>query len=305
VTWCYNDDYCGWAPLPPGVFYSDTVGLVYNGAAAGVADDFGLGADSFVFVSLNYFGDPHPFQHRLNRDQARRVYGQTPILNQFERRGQGYVNRGIDPASITRVTHTAIQPVTVPAAGRLNGRLTPGGPAARAGAAVNPGRPQVPGGPNATLPRTSPAVANSPQTVTVTGNRYNENVPGPGTGRNQAPLNNGHAPERASAPAPAQNQWNAPAATPRLTPPVTVNRPSYPEPRPEARPEAQRPEPLRPAVPMPENRPVEPANPVARMERVTPPPAPAAAQPPAQSQTQNQTQNAAQPPAAKSGKNGN
>jgi hypothetical protein len=179
VVWSYNDAYCGWAPLPPGAVYSDTLGLIYGGAAVDMGFDFGLSPDSFVFVSLNYFGNPHPFQHRLNRDQARQVYRQTPIINQFERRGQGFVNRGIDPASIVRVTHTTIQPVMLQAASRVNGRFTPGGPAARAGAAVAPNRPQAPGGPSAANLRNDPAVMNNPQTATVT----REQWAGPGAFR--------------------------------------------------------------------------------------------------------------------------
>jgi len=294
VVWSYNDAYCGWAPLPPGAVYSDTLGLIYGGAAVDMGFDFGLSPDSFVFVSLNYFGNPHPFQHRLNRDQARQVYRQTPIINQFERRGQGFVNRGIDPASIVRVTHTTIQPVMLQAASRVNGRFTPGGPAARAGAAVAPNRPQAPGGPSAANLRNDPAVMNNPQTATVIGNRYNQNIPGPGAGRSQAPVNNGQGQERFAPTASVPNNLNVPVQSPRTAPPVAVNRPYYPEPAP-------RPEPQRPAMPLPENRPVERQYPVERVERPAAPPAPAAAQAPAQGSAQGQ----AQTPAAKSNKNGN
>ena len=301
VVWCYDNDYCGWAPLPPGAVYSDTVGLIYNGAVVDMGFDFGLSADSFVFVGLNYFGDAHPFQHRLNRDQARQVYRQTPIINQFQRRGQGFVNRGIDPASITRVTHTAIQTVTIQAPNRVNGRFTPGGPAAATGAAAYSSRSPAPGAQNAANPRNNAAGVNNPQTVTVIGNRYNQNVPGQ---------------ERLSPSAPAPNNPNPPF--PRTGPPVTINRPypSAPEPqRPVIpMPELQRPavpmavpmpEPQRPAMPMPQNRPVEQATPMDRAERMTPPPAPPAAQPPAQSSAQSQAQSTSQTPASKSGKNGN
>jgi len=114
VIWRYSDDYCGWAPLPPGSEYVDGSGFVYDGSVVAPDYDFGIAPDFFIFVGIQDFCDPHPFRHRIDGSRRLAVYHQTTVVNRFDRDDRrGFINHGIDPARITRVTHVAIQPLAI------------------------------------------------------------------------------------------------------------------------------------------------------------------------------------------------
>lgn len=111
VTWRYTDDYCGWAPLPPGCGWSTGVGLTYYGAGVSVGFSFGLGYDCFTFVSYRNFCDPHPYRHCLPRQEMHRVYDHSVVHNEYDHRNNSVVNRGIAPSRITAVTRGEIRKV--------------------------------------------------------------------------------------------------------------------------------------------------------------------------------------------------
>jgi hypothetical protein len=113
VTWRYDNDYCGWAPLPPRSYYREGAGFFYNGQAVGVGFDFGLGANAFVFVGIHDFGDPHPFRHRVERGRMEEIYHRTAEVNHFDHDNHGFINHGIDPGRITSVTHVPIHPLPI------------------------------------------------------------------------------------------------------------------------------------------------------------------------------------------------
>jgi hypothetical protein len=115
VSWRYDRDYCGWAPLPPHAVYQSGVGFVYQGHNVSAGFDFGLGANAFVFVSTRDFCDPSPWRHRVDAGEVTRVYHQTTIINNisFDGRHQGIVNAGISPQDITAVTRREIHPIAI------------------------------------------------------------------------------------------------------------------------------------------------------------------------------------------------
>ena len=114
VIWRWSDDYCGWAPLPPGAEYVDGSGLVYDGNAVAPDFDFGLAPETFLFVTLPDFCDPHPARHRIARGRVANFYHQTIAYNHIDRdERRGFINHGIDPARISRVTHLAIRPLDI------------------------------------------------------------------------------------------------------------------------------------------------------------------------------------------------
>src|SRR5205085_1063852 len=53
VDWRYNDNYYGWAPLPPGARFTAGVGFNFNGGNVGVG--FGLREDYYAFVPSRSF----------------------------------------------------------------------------------------------------------------------------------------------------------------------------------------------------------------------------------------------------------
>jgi len=134
VVWRSDDEYCGWAPLPPGAVYTDGIGLVYNGAVVSVGFDFGLSLDSYIFVSLNDFCGPQPIRHRLDPGLAVQIYHRSTLITRYERNGHGIINPGIDPGRITLATHTPIQTLPIHTG---TTRFSVGEPTARTGGTVD------------------------------------------------------------------------------------------------------------------------------------------------------------------------
>ena len=113
VTWRYSNNYCGWAPLPPGTACQSGVGIVYNGDNVSVGFGFGLGASCFTFVPTQYFCSPHPHNYCVPPAQVTQIYNNTTVINNFNVNNHTIVNHGIDVGSIASRTHTPIRPVPV------------------------------------------------------------------------------------------------------------------------------------------------------------------------------------------------
>jgi hypothetical protein len=113
VTWRYSNNYCGWAPLPPGTAYQTGVGIVYNGGSVSVGFSFGLGASCFTFVPTANFCSPHPRNYCVPRAQVTQIYNNTTVINNYNVNNRTIVNHGIAVQNIASATHTAINPVPV------------------------------------------------------------------------------------------------------------------------------------------------------------------------------------------------
>jgi hypothetical protein len=120
VTWrsCYNN-YCGWAPLPPYTAYQQGIGFCYRGNNVAVNFGFGLGANSYTFVSYGNICQPHPRNHCLPQNQVNQVYHQSTVVNDYTYNDRHRIeNRGISPTAFAGSTRHPIP--TVPVAS-LNG----------------------------------------------------------------------------------------------------------------------------------------------------------------------------------------
>ena len=138
VTWRYSDDYCGWAPLPPGTDYVDGSGLTYDGATVDDDYDFGMAPADYIFVTLQNFCGAQPYRHRVAPGQVPVIYQQTTAFHHFDHDPRhGYINHGIDPARISRVTHMEIQPLAIHETSRPVGRSKHGETVAQGTLIVN------------------------------------------------------------------------------------------------------------------------------------------------------------------------
>jgi hypothetical protein len=113
VTWRYGNNYCGWAPLPPGTTCQAGVGIVYNGNNISVGFGFGLGASCFTFVPTQYFCSPHPHNYCVPPAQVTQVFNNTTVINNFNVNNHIIFNHGIDVGHIAAGTHTPIHPIPV------------------------------------------------------------------------------------------------------------------------------------------------------------------------------------------------
>lgn len=112
VSWRYDNDNCGWAPLPPNSIYTPGVGFTYFGRSVGLSFDFHLGAGAFTFVPWGRFCDPHPYRYSLPQPRSVAIYTGTTIVNNFDRGSNNRVeNRGI-PAERVR-EHARVEVRTV------------------------------------------------------------------------------------------------------------------------------------------------------------------------------------------------
>ena len=64
VSWRYDNDYCGWAPLPPGTSFA-AGGLTFHGRHVRDRDDLGLRPEHYHFVAWNHFDDRQLRPHSL------------------------------------------------------------------------------------------------------------------------------------------------------------------------------------------------------------------------------------------------
>ena len=113
VTWRYSNNYCGWAPLPPGTSFQTGVGIVFNGSAVSVGFSFGLAANCFTFVPTQHFCDPHPRNFCVAPARVTQVFNSTTVINNFNINNQTIVNHGIAVQNIAAATRTTIRPVPV------------------------------------------------------------------------------------------------------------------------------------------------------------------------------------------------
>ncbi len=114
VCWRDYPGYCGWAPLPPGAYFTAGIGWTFNGAAVGFNFGFGLGPNCFTFCDYDDFCHAHPFRHFYHGHDADRFFHGSRVDNGFtEDSHHHFFNHGIDPSRIEAATHTHIQPVTV------------------------------------------------------------------------------------------------------------------------------------------------------------------------------------------------
>ncbi len=114
VSWRYNSDNCGWAPLPPLSYYRHGSGFTYRDRNVGFSFDFGIGVDDFTFVQWGRFCDPRPYQHCLPRNRVNTVYNQTTIINNYgDGNNNTVINRGISTDRVREHSRGEVRTVSI------------------------------------------------------------------------------------------------------------------------------------------------------------------------------------------------
>ena len=115
VSWRYNDDYCGWAPLPPSARFEYGSGFSFGGSVhLGLNFEFGLRANHYNFVPLSHFHDRSPNRYVVHGDQINHVYNNSTVINNYSvKNNTTVINEGIGRDRIAAATHTRIEPVAL------------------------------------------------------------------------------------------------------------------------------------------------------------------------------------------------
>jgi hypothetical protein len=113
VSWRYSGNYCGWAPLPPAAGFSVGVGLTFHGNRVNSSFGFGLGVNSFSFVSVSQFSNPHLNRYAVPHSQATQIYRQTVPSTTIVGNQTRVINRGIPVSRVEGATHTQIRRIGI------------------------------------------------------------------------------------------------------------------------------------------------------------------------------------------------
>ncbi len=106
VEWRYNDDYIGWAPLPPYASFSFSIGIRFT--TRWVAP-----VHYWNFVRYRHFSSPYVVREVVPVDYTRRLIGTTRTAGRYEVDGDRVINRGVDRNFVERRGFTRINRVEV------------------------------------------------------------------------------------------------------------------------------------------------------------------------------------------------
>jgi len=100
VTWTYNDNYVGWAPLPPSIVFGSSG---YSGRA------IRMRPTQYVFVPTNRFVGTNVASVRIAPQRSATIFSQTTPVTRFGVSGGIVRNMAIPVETIQRATRTPIQ----------------------------------------------------------------------------------------------------------------------------------------------------------------------------------------------------
>ncbi len=103
VTWRFNNDYCGWAPLSPRARFAPGTGFAWHGRA-----DFGLALDCYAFIPFRHFRDHHLQQHALSRNEVIGIYSTTTASTAIVADHNRISNNAIPPERVAAATGTRV-----------------------------------------------------------------------------------------------------------------------------------------------------------------------------------------------------
>jgi len=100
VTWRSNDQYMGWAPLPPGVEFS--AGVNFNSLSMNIPLNF------WIFIQGPHFQDQELNPYVLPFERNQTIVNYTTIYNNIYVRNDRIINEGIGVDAVRRITGRAV-----------------------------------------------------------------------------------------------------------------------------------------------------------------------------------------------------
>ena len=93
VDWRYDNDYIGWAPLPPYASFNIRTGLHFS-------INFSLPYAQWHFVRYKHFGHKNAYNYYVENQYKERIFGGTKTRNDYGYEKERVINRGVDLRTI-------------------------------------------------------------------------------------------------------------------------------------------------------------------------------------------------------------
>jgi len=106
VEWRYDNDYIGWAPLPPYASFSFSFGIRFT-------TRWFAPAHYWSFVRHRHFCSPYVVRNVVAADHTRRLIRTARSAGRYDVEGDRVINRGVDRSFIERRGYTRIERVEV------------------------------------------------------------------------------------------------------------------------------------------------------------------------------------------------
>jgi hypothetical protein len=116
VEWRYNNDYIGWAPLPPYASFSFGIGIRFT-------THWAAPFHYWNFVRYRSFGSPYVYRDIMTPAYTRRLIGTTRSAGRYEVNGGRIINSGVDRQFIERHGYTRIDRVNIRESGNRGDRI--------------------------------------------------------------------------------------------------------------------------------------------------------------------------------------
>jgi hypothetical protein len=122
VEWRYDNDYIGWAPLPPYAGFSVSAGINFS-------INYVSPYRFWRFVAFNHFCDPYVYHYYVPSRNIYGIYAKTAYRTNYSFENGRVINRGVDVNIIRNrsgrtITETKIRVVSNPAEIRANNSNT-------------------------------------------------------------------------------------------------------------------------------------------------------------------------------------
>jgi hypothetical protein len=89
VEWRYDDDYIGWAPLPPYAVFNIHSGIHYS-------VNFSFPYNHWNFIRYKHFGHKNAYNYYEEQQYKERIFGGTKTRNDYGYERDRVINRGVD-----------------------------------------------------------------------------------------------------------------------------------------------------------------------------------------------------------------
>lgn len=102
VEWRYNNDYIGWAPLPPYASFSVNLGLHFS-------INFVTPYRHWHFIRYRYICEPNVYRHFAGHRHVHGIFLKTKYKTNYIYKGGRVINRGVDVSYIRNKSGTRIR----------------------------------------------------------------------------------------------------------------------------------------------------------------------------------------------------